>query len=169
VRKRIAGIPESARPSALYLSTRPFRRNGPGMVWYLSVLGARNPAGNIPPLAQLTTEQILKWNPGYVIAHDPTDVPVITKDTVLRDLTASRDGHVKAVPQDLNEWGDYDIAAPLGLLWTAKDLYPQQFADINMASEAEAFYARFFGVQVTQADLNEILYGIGGSTVNFGA
>jgi hypothetical protein len=38
-----------------------------------------------------------------------------------------------------------------------------------MASEAEAFYARFFGVQVTQADLNEILYGIGGSTVNFGA
>ena len=74
-----------------------------------------------------------------------------------------------AIPQDLNEWGDFDVAAPLALLWTAKYLYPKQFADINMLTEEKTFYSRFYGEQLSTADLKEILYGIGGSKVNFGA
>lgn len=169
VHQRIAGIPPSKRPSALYLATRPFRRNGPAMVWYMQYLGVTDVAGNAPPLSQFTTEQILRWNPDYIIAHDPTDVPVITKNAVLRNLSAVRDGQVKSIPQDLNEWGDFDVAAPLALLWTAKFIYPKQFANINMVTEARAFYSRFYGEKLTKADLNEILYGIGGSKVNFGA
>lgn len=169
VSSRIAGTPAAQRPSALYLATRPFRRNGPAMEWYLRYLGADDVAGTAPPLSQFTTEQILRWNPGFVIAHDPTDVPVITTNPVLRNLTAARKGHVKSIPQDLNEWGDFDVAAPLALLWTAKYLYPQKFADINMMAEAKTFYARFYGENLSTADLNEILYGIGGSNVNFGA
>jgi iron complex transport system substrate-binding protein len=169
VHQRIAGVPAAQRPSALYLATRPFRRNGPAMVWYLNYLGVTDVAGNAPPLSQFTTEQILRWNPDYIIAHDPTDVPVITHNSVLSHLAAVRDGHVKPIPQDLNEWGDFDVAAPLALLWAAKYLYPHQFADINMVTEAKAFYSRFYGENLTMADLNEILYGIGGSKVNFGA
>jgi iron complex transport system substrate-binding protein len=169
VSSRIKGIPAAQRPSALYLATRPLRRNGPAMVWYMNFLGVRDVAGDVPPLSTFTTEQILRWNPDYVIAHDPTDVPVITNDPVLRNLTAVHDGHVHPIPQDLNEWGDFDVAAPLALLWTAKYLYPKQFADINMMTEAKAFYARFYGEQLSTANLNEILYGIGGSKVNFGA
>ncbi len=169
VHQRIAGVPASQRPTALYLATRPFRRNGPAMVWYMNYLGVTDVAGNVPPLSQFTTEQILRWNPDFIIAHDPTDVPVITTNPVLRNLTAVHDGHVKSIPQDLNEWGDFDVAAPLALLWTAKYLYPSHFADINMAAQAKAFYSRFYGENLTTADLNEILYGIGGSKVNFGA
>jgi iron complex transport system substrate-binding protein len=169
VSSRIKGIPASQRPSALYLATRPLRRNGPAMEWYLRYLGATDVAGTAPPLSQFTTEQILSWNPDFVIAHDPTDVPVIEQDPVLKNLKAVADNHVVSVPQDLNEWGDFDVTAPLALLWTAKDVYPQQFSDINMVSEATTFYSRFFGENLTTADLNEILYGTGGSQVNFGA
>jgi len=169
VSQRIAAVPAAQRPTALYLATRPFRRNGPAMEWYLRFLGATDVAGTAPPLSAFTTEQILKWNPDFIIAHDPTDVPVITQNSVLKNLTATKDGHVVPIPQDLNEWGDFDVAAPLALLWTAKYLYPEQFTDINMVSEAKTFYSRFYGQQLTKADLNEILYGIGGSTVNFGA
>jgi iron complex transport system substrate-binding protein len=169
VRSRTQGIPAAQRPSALYLATRPFRRNGPAMEWYLRFLGADDVAGTAPPLSQFTTEQILRWNPDFIIAHDPTDVPVITGNPVLRNLKAVHAGHVQSIPQDLNEWGDFDVAAPLALLWVAKYLYPSHFADINMVAEAKAFYSRFYGEQLSTADLNEILYGIGGSTVNFGA
>jgi iron complex transport system substrate-binding protein len=169
VHQRIAGIPASQRPTALYLATRPFRRNGPAMVWYMNYLGVTDVAGNVPPLSQFTTEQLLKWNPDFIIAHDPTDVPVITTNSVLRNLKAVHDGHVKPIPQDLNEWGDFDVAAPLALLWTAKYVYPSQFASINMVTEAKTFYSRFYGRNLNTADLNEILYGIGGSKVNFGA
>jgi iron complex transport system substrate-binding protein len=169
VSSRIKGIPASQRPSALYLATRPLRRNGPAMVWYMNYLGVHDVAGDVPPLSTFTPEQILRWNPDYIIAHDPTDVPVITGNVVLRNLKAVRDGHVKSIPQDLNEWGDFDVAAPMGLLWTAKYLFPKQFADINMVTEAKQFYSRFYGENLSMADLNEILYGIGGSKVNFGA
>lgn len=36
VKTRIAGVPAAQRPRALYLATRPFRRNGPAMEWYLT-------------------------------------------------------------------------------------------------------------------------------------
>jgi iron complex transport system substrate-binding protein len=168
VSSRIKGIPASQRPSALYLATRPLRRNGPAMEWYMNFLGVKDVAGTDPPLTQFTTEQILQWNPDYIIAHDPTDVPYITKNSVLKNLSAVRDGQVKAIPQDLNEWGDFDASAPLALLWTAKFVYPKQFANINMYSEAKSFYATFWHKNLTKADLDEILYGIGGSKVNFG-
>jgi iron complex transport system substrate-binding protein len=61
------------------------------------------------------------------------------------------------------------VAAPLALLWTAKFVYPNEFKDINMTSEAKTFYKTFYGETLSTADLNEILYGIGGSKVNFGA
>jgi hypothetical protein len=102
-----------------------------------------NVAGGAPPLSRFTTEQILVWDPFYVIAHDPTDVPVIENNTVLRNLKAVKDRHVTSIPQDLNGWGDFDVAAPLALLWTAEDPYPKQFADINMLSEARYFYSEF--------------------------
>ena len=150
VSQRIAGVPAAQRPTALYLATRPFRRNGPAMEWYLRFLGATDVAGTAPPLSAFTTEQILKWNPDFIIAHDPTDVPVITQNNVLTNLTAAKDGHVVSIPQDLNEWGDFDVAAPLALLWTAKYLYPKQFTGINMVSEAKTFYSRFFGAATHQ-------------------
>lgn len=169
VSSRIKGIPAGKRPSALYLATRPLRRNGPAMVWYMNYLGVRDVAGDVPPLSTFTPEQILRWNPDYIIAHDPTDVPAITRNQVLRNLTAVHDGRVHAIPQDLNEWGDFDVAAPLALLWTAKYLFPGQFTGINMTTEARTFYSRFYGERLSTADLNEILYGTGGSKVNFGA
>jgi iron complex transport system substrate-binding protein len=169
VARRIASIPAAQRPSVLYLATMPLRRNGPAMEWILKFLGATDVAGNDPPLTQFTTEQILAWNPDFIIAHDPLDVPLITKDSVLRRLKASQDGHVTAIPQDLNEWGDFGVGDALSVLWTAKYLYPQRFADINMTSEAKAFYKQFFHINLSTSDLNEILYGIGGSKVNFGS
>jgi ABC-type Fe3+-hydroxamate transport system substrate-binding protein len=58
--------------------------------------------GDAPPLSRFITEQILVWDPFYVIAHDPTDVPVIENNTVLRNLKAVKDRHVTSIPQDLN-------------------------------------------------------------------
>ncbi|MBV9162381.1 MAG: ABC transporter substrate-binding protein [Pseudonocardiales bacterium] len=167
VRQRITSIPPAQRPSVLYLSTMPFRRNGSAMVWVLNFLGADDVAGSAPPLTQFTTEQILNWNPEYIIAHDPLDVSVITHDDVLKNTRAVNSGHVTAIPQDLNEWGDFGVGDALSLLWTAKDLYPQRFADIDLMSQARTFYARFFHINLSVSDLNEILYGIGGSKVNF--
>jgi iron complex transport system substrate-binding protein len=169
VGSRIKGIPASQRPSALYLATRPLRRNGPAMVWYMNFLGVKDVAGNVPPITQFTPEQILQWNPDYIIAHDPSDVPYIKTNSVLKNLSAVKDGHMESIPQDLNEWGDFDVAAPLALLWTAKFVYPNEFKDINMTAEAKTFYKTFYGENLSTADLNEILYGIGGSKVNFGA
>ncbi|MBV9728989.1 MAG: ABC transporter substrate-binding protein [Pseudonocardiales bacterium] len=169
VRSRTQGIPASQRPSALYLATMPFRRNGPAMEWYLRFIGATDVAGTIPPVSQFSTEQILQWDPDYIIAHDPLDEPVINHDPVLKNVKAVQEGHVVHIPQDLNEWGDFGAPDALGLLWTAKYLYPQQFSDIDMDTMTKNFLSRFYGVNLSKAQLDEILNGIGGSTVNYGS
>ena len=169
VHQRIKDIPTSQRPSALYLATRPLRRNGPAMVWYMDFLGIKDVAGNVPPLSSFTPEQILRWNPNYIISHDPTDTPWIEHNSVLKNLTAVKDGDIQSIPQDLNEWGDFDVAAPLAVLWVAKFVYPRQFGNVDFYNEAKAFYATFYGETLSHANLDEILYGIGGSTINFGA
>ena len=126
-------------------------------------------AGNVPPLSSFTPEQILRWNPNYIISHDPTDTPWIEHNSVLKNLTAVKDGDIQSIPQDLNEWGDFDVAAPLAVLWVAKFVYPRQFGNVDFYNEAKAFYATFYGENLSHANLDEILYGIGGSTINFGA
>jgi hypothetical protein len=53
--------------------------------------------------------------------------------------------------------------------WTAEDPYAKHFADINMLSEARYRYSEFVRENLSRAGLDEILYGFGGSKVNFGA
>lgn len=46
----------------------------------------------------------------------------------------------------MKPWG-YPLpeALALGELWMAKKLYPEQFADIDMQKEVDAFYTKFYG------------------------
>ena len=53
------------------------------------------------------------------------------------------------------------IPGTLGLLWTAKQLYPQRFADLDMVAECKVFYKEFFGLELTDEVINNILFGSG--------
>lgn len=158
VHQAAAAVPVGQRPSVLYAAMDPLTRPNLVMGWMLGVIGARDvTAGITVPAYQFSAEQLLKWNPDVIIGHDPSDLPGFTHNPQFSPLKAVRDKRVAIIPQGLNTWGDNTVEQPLGLLWTAKELYPKQFATTDLASQTKRFYARFLHVNLTDGQIKAIL------------
>jgi iron complex transport system substrate-binding protein len=62
-------------------------------------------------------------------------------------IAAVKTGQIHLMPQYAKAWGyPTPEAWGLGEMWMAKKLYPEKFADIDMAKEADAYYRHFYRV-----------------------
>ena len=95
--------------------------------------------------------------PDVIIAHDPSDVPALLTGAQFSQLAAVKTKRVNVIPEGVNTWGDNTVEQPLGLLWTAKDIYPKQFAYINLVAQTQQFYSRFFGVDLSVTQANDLI------------
>ncbi|HNY13741.1 MAG TPA: ABC transporter substrate-binding protein [Candidatus Wallbacteria bacterium] len=115
------------------------------------VLGYSNKDAAETPLSQ---EELLKFDPDFIfiesITHATGKVEVELKEGYWKKLAAYKNGRIYFVPVDdescfLTGWY-FNLAAPLGVLWTAKTIYPEQFKDVNLDDEANKFYKDFMNV-----------------------
>ena len=102
----------------------------------------------------LSQEEIIKFDPDFVfiesITHATGKIKVELAEGFWPRLSAYRNGRIHFVPVDdesafLTSWY-FNLAAPLGILWTAKTIYPQLFADIDTDAEADRFYIEFLKI-----------------------
>ena len=56
-------------------------------------------------------------------------------------------------------WAHRTVEQPLTVLWAAKTLHPEVLADMNLQAEVQQFYTTFFGVTLSEAQVQEILDG----------
>lgn len=107
-------------------------------------------------------EQILLWDPAYILVNDPNVVAYIMNHEQWRPLQAVKNKRVLALPNGISRWGHFSsLETPLAVLWTAKTVYPDKFADIDMADETRSFYKEFFDWELSDADVDKILSGVG--------
>jgi len=107
-------------------------------------------------------EQILLWDPEVILVNEPGVGNYMLTNTQWSALKAVKSRKVYQMPVGISRWGHPGgLETPLALLWTAKLLYPEQFGDIDMKSEARGFYKKFFDYQVGDAVLDQILSGQG--------
>jgi len=77
-------------------------------------------------------------------------------------LKAVKDNRVYQMPIGISRWGHPGgLETPLAIMWTAKELYPEQFKDLDIREEARSFYQTFFNYQVSDKMLTNILNGKG--------
>ena len=62
-------------------------------------------------------------------------------------------------PVGAHTWEHRTAEQPLTVLSTAKTLYPALFVDLDLAAEVKVFYRNFFGHDLTDAQVTEILSG----------
>lgn len=96
----------------------------------------------------VSAEQVLAWDPDIVLAvcyGEPATAAVaaLGEDAAWRETRAWKEGKVKAFPGDFLSWDQPDTRWGLGLLWTAKTLHPERFADVDLAAEMTRFYALY--------------------------
>ena len=108
----------------------------------------------------LSMEYVLAENPDVIVLMDKGAVAArehILSDPVWRGIAAVKEKKVYVNPSAVFYWERYGAEEALQVLWAAKVLHPERFADIDMAEETRDFYKTFFEYDLSEAELAEIL------------
>lgn len=107
-------------------------------------------------------EQILLWDPDVIIANESGVAEYIMTNEKWSPLKAVKAKKVYQMPVGISRWGHPGgLETPLGILWTAKTVYPERFENLDINSEASTYYQRFFNYSVTDNELMKIMSGEG--------
>lgn len=107
-------------------------------------------------------EQILLWDPDYILVNDPNVQGYIMGHEHWRPLQAVKNNRVLPLPIGISRWGHTSsLETPLVVIWTAKLAYPDKFNDWDMVKTTRDFYQQFFEWQLDDATINKILGGKG--------
>ena len=160
---RIADVGAEQRPRVYY--ARGPRGLVTGLGGSINVetieLIARNVAGDTPGgLANVSMEQVLLWNPDVVITIDLEFADTVRSDPAWASVKAVRDNRVHLSPKMPFGWVDFppSVNRLIGLWWLAKILYPERFAE-DLRVLTRDFYARFYHVTPTDAQIDQVLAG----------
>jgi iron complex transport system substrate-binding protein len=165
ITQRIAGVPFEKRPRVYY--ARGPRGLETGLGGSINVetieLLARNVAGERKGgLATVSIEQVLLWNPDVIITIDRDFATNVKKDPAWIGVAAAQTGRVYLAPKLPFGWVDFppSVNRLIGLWWLAKIFYPERFPE-NLREIASAFYARFYHVTPSAAQMDAVLEGRG--------
>lgn len=157
VEGRISGIPAEKRPGVMFTGPKRLFSVAGGEMLQTSIIeraGGQNVAAGLKGFwADVSPEQIAVWNPDVVFlgsTFENYSTDALYNNPHLQTVKAIREKQVYAFPSNIDWW---DFPAPhyvLGVLWTAKTLYPDRFSDIDMAKIADEFYMKFLGHTFTE-------------------
>jgi len=103
-------------------------------------------------------EQILLWDPEVIIVNEAGVDKDILQDKKWAAITAVQEKKVFSIPVGISRWGHPgSLETPLAILWTAKTVYPELFADMDLRVEIKRFYSRFFNLDLDDAMAEKIL------------
>lgn len=119
----------------------------------INIVSANNLSGN----QYLNQEQVFEWNPDFIVSSNEGDDTAMMSSDVYASLTAVQNSHVYTNPQGVFWWNRYSVETPLQILWAANTLHPDLFGDVDIISEAKAFYSEFFGYEINDAGVQQML------------
>ncbi|MDR3324190.1 MAG: ABC transporter substrate-binding protein [Zoogloeaceae bacterium] len=119
--------------------------------WFEGAANAVNTTGKV------SMEAIVAANPDVIVTLRAADAAFIRRDPRWKNLNAVRNGRVYANPKGMYWWCRETPEEALQFLWLAKTLYPEAATEIDMKQETRAFYKRFYGYELSAADVAEFL------------
>ena len=131
--------------NSAYLSTAGSKMYQNSMI---EAAGAVNAAAAIEDTywAEIDYEQLITWNPDYIIVSPAADYTVddILNDTALSELQAVKEGKVYAMPADYESWDSPVPSAFLGSMWIASQIHGDLFTADDYNSALTTYYETFY-------------------------
>ena len=128
----------------------------------LETVGAINvaAAAGEGSLTEVSLEQVLAWKPDMIFAADGKFAEAARSDPAWALLPAVVAGHVYKTPDLPFGWIDSPpgVNRLIGVAWLASVFFPDLAAD-NLRDETKRFFKLFYQVDLTAADLDNILKG----------
>ena len=163
---RTAGLADEDRPSVLYLLRAMDNLRASGTennynAWYHMLAGGRNAAEDmVGGWADINVEQVATWNPDVIFLNSfEADLTLdrILDDPILSLTNAAQNGRVYKMPLGGYRWDPPNQESPLTWMWTANLLHPDLF-DYDLRAEMRAAYQVLYGHDLSDADIDEILW-----------
>lgn len=109
-------------------------------------------------MERIGIEQVLALDPDIIIVQDRAAMRVIRDDPRWRTLRAVKAGRVFGVPHWPYNWIDRppSVMRALGAQWLVSLFYPDVFS-FDLRGKVREFYQLFFGVTLTDADIDELM------------
>ena len=140
----------------------------------IDLVGGKNVAdslsqGNTTSGVQVSIEQVISWNPDVIITTDPDFYAKVYNDSNWAGINAVKNHEVYLSPQSPFKWFDRPVGANMiiGVPWTAKVIYPDQYSDIDMLSATKEFYSNFYHFDLSDEQAKQILLDSGIKEENF--
>lgn len=151
--ERLAGLLEGTESPSVYLAGNSGLLSTAGNAMYQSDLIRR--AGGVNAAAKITDaywakidyEQLLHWNPEYIILASDADYTVedVLNDPNLTDCTAVAEGNVYQMPGKAESWDSPVPGGILGIVWLSSILHPSQCPPEDSLAIIEEYYETFYG------------------------
>jgi iron complex transport system substrate-binding protein len=162
----LAKVPTDKRPK-VYLARGPegLETGARGSIntEIIERVGAVNVAeglGGRGNIANVSLEQIVAWNPDVIVTLDRRFFQSVKSKPGWEQVHAVSASKVYLAPS--LPWGWIDVPPSLnrliGLRWLLATLYPGE-AKVDMRAETRGFYDLFYGVSVTDAQIDRLLGG----------
>lgn len=133
--------------------------------YWLATANADNAAvGTEKPLSQVTTEQVLEWNPDVVLIGGagqagltPAQVLDGTADGLdLSSLTAVQEGRVYSTALGMWSWFTPNPDAPVVANWIGDAVYPQLYDDAEIEAMTKEHYKLLYDYDLTDEQVARI-------------
>ncbi len=168
IKARVAANPLAEPQRMLFLSNytdtalASMGKKSFGQYWS-ELVGGEN-LGSRPTSGQVNMEQIYEWAPEQVFimtfsdktpeqiytntaapGHDWSGIPAVTRKKVFK------------FPFGMHRWCPPTTDTPLAMWWVAKNARPELFEDIDLNEKIKAYYQQFYGMSLTDEDVEWIL------------
>lgn len=109
--------------------------------------------------ATVDEEQIIAWNPDYIITYSNEATEQIMNSASLATVKAVQDGHVYTSPKGLYLWSVRSGEGALMAPWVGTKINAELFSDVNMNTMVKDFFKTYYGYELSDEETNEILAG----------
>lgn len=130
--------------------------------YWIEAAGGINVAAELNGQPEINMEQIYAWNPDMIFITNFSSVlpEDLYNNTIEGDdwsnVKAVQDGQVYKFPLGMYRWFPPSSDTPLALMWLAKTIQPELFADIDIDQEIKDYYVKYYNVELTDDDLQVI-------------
>jgi iron complex transport system substrate-binding protein len=158
-------IPNNKKPKVLHItSLSPVTVSGSNMMMdaWIKLCGGVNAAVGVENSKQVSTEQILSWNPDIII-YAGTSIEIkeqdVLSDPALKNTKAGRNKRIYINPKGLFFWDRYSAEEALQIQWAAQKFYPDKFKSFDEIEETIYFYKSFFDYSLTREEAAMMIKG----------
>lgn len=149
---KLTDVLADVKTPSVYLASNSSFLSTAGDAMYQSdmirLAGGKNVAGEIEDTywAQIDYEQLLTWNPEYIILPSSAKYTVedVMADPNLQGCSAISNGNVYQVPGHVESWDSPVPGSILGAFWLANILHPEMMTDADCADIMDEYYETFY-------------------------